>query len=133
MEFWGFIMLILLKFTFLSVAYWVFSSVFGSHLIRIHKIIHLTFLNSVNLWPVWWEYVCYEHQLKKFYFENCNHAKFRGFRYVKVYWKLASAHAIELSSLAIFICLFITPSKIFAKFNTCCTFGLSLIRLKSLY
>ena len=33
---------------------------------------------------------------------------------------------------AIFFCLFISPSKMFAKFNICGKFGLSLIRLKLL-
>ena len=34
---------------------------------------------------------------------------------------------------AIFVCLFISPCKMFAKFNICGNFGLSLIRLKLLF
>ena len=90
MEFWGFKMFMLLKFcTFLSVAYWIFSSVFCSHLIQIQKIISVNFWNSVNIWPIWWEDVCYGHQLIEFC-ENCNQCwgKFLGFRYVVVYWQI---------------------------------------------
>ena len=32
-----------------------------------------------------------------------------------------------------FACLFISPSKMFTKFNICGTFGLGLIRLKLLF
>ena len=39
---------------FLSVASWIFSSVFCSHLIQILKVISITFWNSVNIWPIWW-------------------------------------------------------------------------------
>ena len=72
MEFWGFKMLMLLKlYLFLSVVYWIFSSVFCSYLIQIQKINPVTFWNSVNIWPIWWEDVCYVHQLIEFC-ENCN-------------------------------------------------------------
>ena len=72
MEFWDFKMLMLLKFyLFLSVVNWIFSSVFCSHLIQIQKIIPVTFWNAVNIWPIWWECVCYGHQLIEFS-KNCN-------------------------------------------------------------
>ena len=44
--------------TFLISNYWIFYSVFCPHLIQIQKIIPVTFWNSMNLWPIWWEYVC---------------------------------------------------------------------------
>ena len=58
--------------TFFSVDYWIFCFVFCSHLIQFQKIIQtVTFWNSMNLWPIWWEYVYYGHHLREFHSNPC--------------------------------------------------------------
>ena len=98
---------------FLSVDYWIFYSVSCPHLIQIQKIILVTFWNSINLWAIWWEYVCYGYHLIEFHCKSCNPCELVA----NHIGKLVSIHVTELSNL---------DFKKVVLFNRSCHFCLSL-------
>ena len=61
------------------------------------------------------------------------YVKFWDFRYVITYWQIVINSCSWVQQFTHFFCLFISPSNIFAKFNICSSFGLSLIGLKPLF
>ena len=103
---------------FLSVDYWIFYSVSCPHLIQIQKIILVIFWNSINLWAIWWEYVCYGHHLIEFHCKHCNPCEILGFETCSsILANWGSIHIIELSNL---------DFKMVVLLNTVCHFCLSL-------